>query len=387
MFNQKKILIDYNKIKQKEVWLYSAGFNLEKNSTNFSRINEEIIDLKKLMNKQCKVFILTHQGDHKTKSAKHLFYLVKILKKKLNVEISYYAGKINKKKLSYLKKNIKPKSIIIVGNTRLLSGEQKNSQELAKIYSVLSDKIVIGGFSKAHRKNTSNNAILNYTKGFLSKGITNELKKLTNWEKFSKKNYLIFLGGVKKEKAEIGLAKLAKSFKYVVPSGLILNTILKELGYKIGLSKYFKNRTLSIVRQFLKKNKSRIIFPNKIITINSLSKKRRVCSLTHIAKSDIICGFIISDKLKKLILKSKYDEKILLSGTPSLVEKKVYEPTLTISKYLNPMKKKLLILGGDSANDLKIKRNENISSGGGAALYYLAFNKLEVIRKLSRTIS
>ena len=384
IFNPKKILLSSKNINKKEIWIYSAGINIDKNSTNFSRVDEEIIDLKKLMDKQCRVFLLTHQGDFQKKTSKHLSYLVKILKKKLNVKIFYYAGKINKNNLLSLKKKIKAKSIIILGNTRLLAGEQKNSKNLAKLYSVLGNKIVIGGFSKAHRKNASNNAILNYTKGFLSNGIFNELKKLKKWEKFSKRKYLIFLGGVKKEKAEIGLANLGKHFKYVVPSGLVLNTILKQLGYSIGSSKYFKDKTLFIVRKFLKTHQSKLILPHKIITINISTQKRKICPLKNIVKNDIICGFVISNKLKKLILKSKYNDKILLSGTPSLIEKKVYEPTFTLSKYFKLMNKKLLILGGDSANDLKIKKNSNISSGGGASLSYLAFNKLAVTTKLSR---
>ena len=43
-------------------------------------------------------------------------------------------------------------SVTIVGNTRLQKGEQTNSKKIAKTYSLLSSKIIIGGFSKAHRK-------------------------------------------------------------------------------------------------------------------------------------------------------------------------------------------------------------------------------------------
>ena len=67
MFNKKEFLISKKKINQNETWIYSAGFNLEKNSKNLSRIDEEIMDLKNLMDKNCRVFILTHQGDFKKK--------------------------------------------------------------------------------------------------------------------------------------------------------------------------------------------------------------------------------------------------------------------------------------------------------------------------------
>ena len=36
---------------KKETWLYSAGFNIEKNSLNLSRIEEELDDLKNLIKK------------------------------------------------------------------------------------------------------------------------------------------------------------------------------------------------------------------------------------------------------------------------------------------------------------------------------------------------
>ena len=47
-------------------------------------------------------------------------------------------------------------------------------------------------------------------------------------EKFLEKLFDIF-GGSKKEKAEIGLVRLSKKFKYIVPSGILLNTILKVM--------------------------------------------------------------------------------------------------------------------------------------------------------------
>ena len=68
---------------KKETWLYSAGFNIEKNSLNLSRIEEELDDLKNLIKKKCRIFLLTHQGDFKKKTSRHLYFLKSILKKKI----------------------------------------------------------------------------------------------------------------------------------------------------------------------------------------------------------------------------------------------------------------------------------------------------------------
>ena len=135
-----------------------------------------------------------------------------------------------------------------------------------------------------------------------------------------------------------------------------------------------------------KKYKSKISLPIKVIVSNSNYKKRRVCSLKSIKNKEIIGGFVLSKDLSLKISNCNKRDKILLSGTPSNVDKKIYEPTNSISRYLKKMGKNLFILGGDSANDLKFTNNANISSGGGAALSYLALNSLEVIDKLKSKI-
>jgi len=368
-------------INRNEFWIYSAGFNLEKNSNNLNRINEELHDLKLLIKKKCRVFILTHQGDYKKKTSIHVPYLAKILKKKTNTSVKYYSGSISRNNLILLKKKIKPGELILLGNTRLLAGEQSNSFKLAKIYSVLANKLVLGGFSKAHRINASNNAILKYVKAFLSNGIINELVKLDKWKKYSKKYFIFFIGGSKKEKVMIGLKYLGRKFNYIVPSGVVLNSILKTKGYEIGKSSYFKEAKIkSFIQNFLKKNKKKLVLPSKFLILEGKKNKQKVKLLNQIKKTDNIAGFLHTKKLDNLLSKCKKNHKILFSGTPSLVEKKVMQPTVYLSKRFKNIKSNILILGGDSANDLKTKKN--VSSGGGSSLKYISNNKLEIITEL-----
>ena len=53
-----KHLVDYKNIKENEQWIYSAGFNINQNDKNLSRIDEEIFDLKKLIKKIVKYYYL-----------------------------------------------------------------------------------------------------------------------------------------------------------------------------------------------------------------------------------------------------------------------------------------------------------------------------------------
>ena len=92
------------------------------------------------------------------------------------------------------------------------------------------------------------------------------------------------MGGSKKEKAEIGLVRLSKKFKYIVPSGILLNTILKSNGLKIGQSKIFDYKTKKLVDNFLKRYRSKIILPDKIIVINSSSNQKKTISIKEVQK-------------------------------------------------------------------------------------------------------
>ena len=225
-------------------------------------------------------------------------------------------------------------------------------------------------------------AILKYVKAFLSNGIVNELIKLDKWKKYSKKNFIFFIGGNKKEKVMIGLKYLGKKFNYIVPSGVVLNSILKAKGFQIGKSLYFKEAKIkNVINNFLKKNTKKIILPSRFLILEQKKNKKKVKFLNEIKETDTIAGYLHTKKLDNLLSKKcKKIHKILFSGTPSLVKKKVVEPTRYLSKRFKNIKSNILILGGDSANDLK--RRKNVSSGGGSSLKYISNNRLEIITEL-----
>ena len=92
--------------------------------------------------------------------------------------------------------------------------------------------------------------------------------------------------------------KLSKKFKFIVPSGILLNTILKNQGLNIGKSKIFDNKLYKLVGNFLKRYRSKIILPEKIIVINLSTNQKKTISTEEVQKNDIICGFHLSARLK-----------------------------------------------------------------------------------------
>ncbi len=357
MFRNIKIL-NKGLLSYGDKWLYASGMNVKNNSKDISRINEEIQDLKLLVKFGVKTILLNHQGDYDNKSAIHTPYLSKILKKKLNTKVYYYK-KIDKSLIKKINTKLKPGEIAILGNTRLFSGEQKNSLNLSKFFSKFADQIVIGGFCKIHRKNSSNYGILNFIDGYLSNGVLNEVKKIERWKKKSK-NKIAIIGGTKKEKVINGIGFLANKYDYVLPTGVFLNMIIKSIGFEIGLSKILNNKILEKnLLNFVKTNnfKNKFILPEKVIVCKKKSKKILYRDTEKVEKDEIICGIKITKKIHNLFFElRKRRFSFLIAGTPDYKEKGIRKMGEFLKKFIKKNNLNYLILGGDTARDLSIKK-------------------------------
>ena len=369
-----------NIVNKNKVYLYSAGFNVDKFLKGKVRIEEEIKDLKLLIKKNVKILLISHQGSFNKKNTIHFDFLINYLKKKLNTKIIY----IRKKNISDTKKILnlsKNGQIVFLPNSRFFKDEELNSDSFGKTLSKLADVVIIGGFSKAHRKNASNNAILKYKPAYLSNGFYQEIIKLKPWLK-PKKNSLCILGGVKKEKITIGLNFLSKRYDYIIPAGLVLNTILKSTNQKIGSSIYHSKKKLILTKKIYTKYKHKFLMPNKFIVCDKNNYERdRTIELKNIKKNEIIVGFDLSLEMHLILKKCSYKKsQILLAGTPSLIKKDFKEPSISILRYINKNKKNSLMLGGDTVSDLPF--NGLKSSGGGSSLLYLSNKVLPVLENL-----
>mgnify|MGYP001433058498 CR=1 FL=1 len=259
MINKIKIISNKN-IVQKKTYLYSAGFNTDKKLNGKERIHEELGDLRMLVKKKVKIILISHQGSYIMKNTVHFDFLKRYLQKKLRTKIIY----IRNKKINFskdLSKKIKYGEILLLPNVRFYKNEEKNSLKLGKKFSDLADYIIIGGFSKAHRLNASNNSLLNFKPAYLANGIFKEIKKIKPWLN-PKKNSICILGGEKKEKITLGLKNFCKIYSYIIPSGVVLNSILKSLKINIGKSKYHGIKEIRIISSIYKKYKKKYYFQN-----------------------------------------------------------------------------------------------------------------------------
>ena len=387
-------------IQEYDRWLYCADFNIKyskKGKTiklkSTERIDAEIEDIKQISDKKGITIILAHQGRYK-KGAEHLDFIAPYLGKKLDKEVKYFPENNTVKAIKFIK-SLKPGDIAIMGNTRFHEGEEKNEVLLAEQFAKLvmgPDKkgfIAMGGFGKAHRENASNVGILQHLEGYASRSQIREMKLLEKWAGKKQGTYSVaVLGGVKKEKITEGLAGFSKTYDSIIPGGIVLNTIYFVQGKKIGRSLIEDNgkKYDKIVRDILEsKNAKKICIPEEVIIAKPAGKgfedAKKISIDDRVMEDYMIVDYVLPDSavnsLKKL---ASQGGRMVLAGTPGIYIKGFKTATDGIFEYMVKDNVDAIMLGGDTAGELKFKGSK--STGGGSALSFVANGTTAVYQAL-----
>jgi len=382
-------ILDEKPIKEGERWVYSAGFNVKPDLKNKERINAEIEGIKYILKSKGVVSILSHQGRTVDKDMMHLDFLTLILNEKLGTPVRYFPENNSEAAVNF-SKSLKSGEVAIFGNTRFHKGEEENDSNLAKQFAKLGDYVAIGGFSKAHRKNASNIGILEYLPGYITKNQLEEMKFLSQWSGKKPDVYSVaILGGVKKEKITIGLKSFSKIYDFIIPGGIVLNTILKTKGYKIGCSlikdgdKSFEEEVSQILKET---NEFKIYIPSKVIIAkkvdNGFEDSKTINISEGIPNDYMIVDYVLDSTALEALEKTKNNGRIILTGTPTLYTGGFDCAMNQILPYLENPNVKSIVLGGDSASEIPSKGLK--SSGGGAALQVICEGKTAVCEALKK---
>ena len=371
-------------IKSGERWVYSAGFNVKLDLKSTERIDSEVEDIKQISYAGGIVAILSHQGRQGDGNIIHLDFVADYLTKRLGKKVKYFPENNTIEAIDFAN-SLKEGEIAIVGNTRFNEGEEKNYAELAEQFSKFGDFAAIGGFNKAHREHASNIGVLNYLPGFLTRNHLREMELLKPWAGRSESYSVAILGGVKKEKIIIGLKGFSKIYDFIIPGGIVLNTILKVKGYNIGNSvieddgKTFEKE----VKEILKENEKNIYIPSIVFVTKDFKNSNLIYICEGVGDGYSIVDFVLDNGTIKTLERTVNEKgRILLAGAPSLYKNGFKNATMQCLHYLKNPGVKSIILGGDSINEIPF--NGAKSSGGGSSLEYLCSGTTAVYEALKR---
>ena len=331
-----------------------------------SKIQRCIPMIKFLLDKNCKVIILSHLGRIKKEEDKKNLSL-KPVASRLNEILKINVSFSNELKLNpdTVFDNSK---LVLHENTRFYdvnSLESSNDESLAKYFASLGEVFINDAFATSHRKHASNYGITKYIPSYYGLLIDEELKNLDAVINVKKRPFLVFMGGAKVDDKILLIKKMLEKCDYLIPGGGILNSFLKSLNYDIKDS-------LATTDDKILKDLKKIYYDNQ--------HKIKLC--TDLLWDNNAIVDIDLTSFTKLLNEAK---QIFINGTPGIYENPKYSlGTRQFFDILKNSKSNKIVGGGDAVAAIKLFKQEKnvdyISTGGGASLTYINNGYLESLK-------
>ncbi|MFI9626405.1 phosphoglycerate kinase [Streptomyces sp. NPDC052042] len=368
-----------------ERWIYSAGFNVDTALSPTGRIDSELADLRQLAESGARVAVLSHQGSHRDGSAGSLAHVAAYLSRRLDRPVPYIPENASAAAVRAAEQ-LGPGGIAVFGNTRHHAGEEQGSDELARSFALLGDRVAVGGFSKAHRAHASNTGLLRRLPGHAARSLVAEVRFLTPWaDRGDGASRAAVLGGRKPEKTLVGLVHARRTCDLVVPGGVVLNTLLRAAGHRTGASDLGSSPAacLDAARAVLAaRGPGRLHLPRTVwaapLTHQKLTGAARPFAvLDGVPEDHAVVDFEVEPWALELLARV---DRAVLAGTPSRVRDGHTRSSGALLSALSGLSGRALLLGGDTVAELPW--SGPVSTGGGSALALLATGTCTVLDAL-----
>ena len=351
----------------------------DKQIIDSTRIISSVPTIQYLVNKNCKVLLISHLGRPEEGKFDQDFSMSPVAKKLseiLNHEIDF----IDSLDSSDI---FNTTQIQLLENLRFLIGEKDNNEKLGNQLANKGDVYIFDAFGTAHRKQASTHSAIQQAKlscaGLLLEKEINSLNKaLTSIEN----PFTAVIAGSKiSTKLEL-IANLNSKADFIVVGGGIANTFLKSQGFDVGES-LVENDMIEIAKELF--NSGKIILPNKVIVADSIdSNSSNTKNIDSVSGSDKIFDINLTSNMSEILKNSK---TILWNGPIGVFEKEPFQKgTHQLAKTIAGSEAFSLAGGGETIAAINKFINKDevsyCSTGGGAFLEYMEGKLLPSIEAL-----
>lgn len=355
--------------------------------TSDKRIVESLKTIKYLMNAGAKVVICSHLG--KTGQNLSLAPVAKRLSELLDVEVTLIKDIYSKEAYEIVSK-MNDSDVVLLENTRMYEGEEKNDDELSKRLASFGEIFVNDAFGTAHRAHSSTVGVTKYLPSVAGFLIEKELDALDRGINDPKRPLVAIIGGAKVS-SKIGvLTKLMEKVDTILIGGAMTYTFIKAQGGNVGRS-LVEDDKIDVANQILKLAEEKNV--NFILPVDTVVAKEpdensdsKVVSISEI--EDEYMGLDIGPKTIAMFVKEiKQAGTVVWNGPVGMFEiEKFAEGTKKIAQAMAESDAITIIGGGDSAAAVEKfgleKQMSHVSTGGGASLELMEGKKLPGIEAL-----
>ncbi|MDP9249507.1 MAG: phosphoglycerate kinase [bacterium] len=336
------------------------------------RIAKALPTIKYLRKKKAKIVLITHLG----KGGESLLPVAKALNKFIKVK---FLPEIIGPNVTKAVSDFKGGQVILLENLRNNKGEKECNKIFALELAKLADVYVNDAFSVSHRTDASLVLLPKLMPAYAGLQLEEEVKNLSHAFKKPKHPFLFILGGAKFSTKMPLIKKYLKLADHVFVGGALAHDFLKAKGYEVGQS--LVSDTNYGIDSILKNKK--LILPDDVVVKsgNKLINKKS----NKVGKDEIILD-IGEESVQNLVPIIKKSKLVLWNGPLGKYEAKGDKSTQKILKLVGAAGGESIIGGGDTValiSKMKMdKKFSFISTGGGAALDFLANGTLPGIKAL-----
>ena len=351
----------------------------DKQIIDSTRIISSVPTIKYLVNKNCKVLLVSHLS-RPDEGKLDMKFSMRPVAEKLSEILNHEIDLIDSLASSDI---FNTSQIQLLENLRFLIGEKDNNEELGNQLGNKGDAYVFDAFGTAHRKQASTHSAIQQAKfscaGLLLEKEINSLNKaLTSIEN----PFTAVIAGSKiSTKLEL-IAHLNSKADFIIVGGGISNTFLKSQGFNVGES-LVDNDMIEIAKELF--NSGKIILPNKVTVADSIdSNSSTIKNIDSVSGSDKIFDINLTSNMSEILKNSK---TILWNGPIGVFEKEPFQKgTHQLAKTIAGAEAFSLAGGGETIAAINKFINKDelsyCSTGGGAFLEYMEGKLLPSIEAL-----
>ncbi len=284
-----------------------------------------------------------------------------------------------------------PGEVALLENIRFQRGERENDPSLARKLASAVDLYVNDAFGAAHRAHASTSAIAEFLPavgGFL---MEKELRILGRLRDDPKHPYAAVLGGAKiSDKLQVCRRLLDRVDSLIVGGGLA-NTFLLALGHSVGNS-LVEQDMVSEVQELISASRRSdvdLLMPLDVVVARALSPG---AASRVVSSSQIPDGWSIADigprTVNRYAKALQGSRTVFWNGPMGIFEMSRFaDGTEQIARTVAQLEDAQTVVGGGESTEALKKLNltsriDHVSTGGGAALEFLAGGDLPAVRVL-----
>ncbi len=359
-----------------------------------NKIKASLQTINYLIERKCKIIILSHFGKVKTEEdkkknslepvAKHLQSLVNT-----KVRFSRQTRSIN---FPLLIEEMGGGEILLIENTRFedipKNLESGNDPQLAMWWAGLADIFCLDAFGSAHREHASTSGVAKYLPSCIGFLVQKEIYNIEKYILNAEKPFTILMGGAKVEdKVELIEALLPKC-DHLLLTGGIANSCLYTLEYMVGSSlRTDDEAVMKKLKKLLIEYKDKIMLPLDVIVGSNYDSnyvKQEAVDKVEADESIYDIGMQTIKAYREVINSSK---TIFVNGTAGKYEDmKFATGTRELLTVIGKSNANKIVGGGDGVSAVNYFGLQNsftyLSTGGGATLEYIIKGGLPAIDKI-----